>query len=220
MHGKAKHIGPVGAPMAALCGQSIKTGPEVGQPVPAFSIMKPPTAIPVTKQKKWSKWLKVSGAAILLFAFGMQNQQNAQVAISLERTQAAELQSRTKTKAIGYETLYFSAKATGLVEPQYLQLAALQYFIGSSAMIATAPGGTNEKAMKIHSLQVPANAVHDFDSFRIHHDGEGLLMGKSMASIPDDYFQGQEIEMTLVVYDTTGKKSETPFQLRVDKRGF
>ena len=24
-------------PMAALCGQSIKTGPEVGQPVPEFS---------------------------------------------------------------------------------------------------------------------------------------------------------------------------------------
>ena len=26
-------------PMAALCGQTIKTGPEVGQPVPAFSAM-------------------------------------------------------------------------------------------------------------------------------------------------------------------------------------
>jgi hypothetical protein len=26
-------------PMTALCGQSIKTGPEVGQPVPAFSAM-------------------------------------------------------------------------------------------------------------------------------------------------------------------------------------
>ncbi len=26
-------------PIAALCGQNIKTGPEVGQPVPAFSAM-------------------------------------------------------------------------------------------------------------------------------------------------------------------------------------
>jgi hypothetical protein len=32
--------------------------------------MKPPPAVPVAKAKKWSKWLKFSGAGLLLFAFG------------------------------------------------------------------------------------------------------------------------------------------------------
>jgi hypothetical protein len=49
----------------------------------------------------------------------------------MERIQAAELQSRTKQNAIGYETLYFSAKATGLDEPEYLRLLANQYYIGT-----------------------------------------------------------------------------------------
>jgi hypothetical protein len=49
---------------------------------------------------------------------------------------------------------------------------------------------------------------------------EGLLMGKSMAQIPEDYFQGQEIEVMLVVRDTTEKRFEAPFKLRIDKRDF
>jgi hypothetical protein len=40
--------------------------------------MRPPAITAGTKQKKWSKWLKFSGAFVLLFAFGMQTQQNTQ----------------------------------------------------------------------------------------------------------------------------------------------
>jgi len=128
--------------------------------------MKPSVTIPITKQKKWSKRLKLFGAALLLSAFGMQTQQNSQSALSLERMQAAELQSRTKQKAIGYETLYFSAKATGLDEPQYLKFAAQQYFYGSMAMMVTGPGDKVEIGRRVGQLQRAAEAVSDLDSFR------------------------------------------------------
>ena len=36
---KKSRLGLWALPMAALCGQSIKTGPEVGQQVPSFSAM-------------------------------------------------------------------------------------------------------------------------------------------------------------------------------------
>lgn len=119
---------------------------------------------PTTKKKRWSKWLKFSGAALLLFAFGMQNRQNQQSALLLERTQANELDSRALQKAIGYETLYFSAKATGLDQPAYLAMAAKQYFEGSMAMMATAPGDKEEIARNIRQLHKSAAAVHDLDS--------------------------------------------------------
>ena len=81
-----------------------------------------PALVPVTTRKRCSKWLKFSGAALLLFGFGMQNEQNRQSALALERQQAAELDSRTLQKAISYEGLYYSAKATGFDNPLYLSM--------------------------------------------------------------------------------------------------
>jgi hypothetical protein len=45
----------------------------------------------------------------------------------------------------------------------------------------------------------------------------GLLMGKSLASIPDDLLHGERVQMRLVVYDTKGKKYSAPFELRIDR---
>src|SRR6266404_5702010 len=90
-HGKTKH--------------AHSAPPEPTSALAAADVIAPVT-ISITTKKQWSKWLKFSGAALLLFAFGMQIQQNTQSALALKRTQAAELQSRTKQKAIGYETLY------------------------------------------------------------------------------------------------------------------
>ena len=125
------------------------------------------TTIPDSKtiaRKKWSKWLKVLGAALLLFAFGMQTWQNSQTALVTERTQAAELQSRTLQKAIAYETLYFSARAAGVDDPKFLTLAAREYFIGSSAMMVTAPGDKNEIGRKVQALEKTAASVRDIGS--------------------------------------------------------
>src|SRR5437764_1247590 len=113
-----------------------------GNPAPVVSTA--PTTKNKQKNKQWSKWLKFWGAALLLFAFGMQTRQNRQSALALERTQANELDSRALQKATGYETLYFSAKATGLDETAYLSMAAKQYFEGSMAMMVTAPGDKEE----------------------------------------------------------------------------
>jgi hypothetical protein len=119
-----------------------------------------------TGKKKWSKWMKFSGAAFLLFAFGMQTQQSTQAALSLERTQAAELDSRTHQKALGYESIYFSAKATGLDEPTYLMLAAREYFMGRATMMATSPGDKQDIGRKLGQLRNAADSVHDLFSFR------------------------------------------------------
>ena len=45
----------------------------------------------------------------------------------------------------------------------------------------------------------------------------GLLMGKSLASIPDDLLHGDRVQMRLLVYDTKGKKYSAPFELRIDR---
>jgi hypothetical protein len=45
----------------------------------------------------------------------------------------------------------------------------------------------------------------------------GLLMGKSLASIPDDLLHGDRVQMRLVVYDTKGKKYSAPFELKIDR---
>jgi hypothetical protein len=127
--------------------------------------MKATTTPPSSTGKRWSKWLKLCGGALLLSAFGMQNWQNVQTALESERMRAAELQSRTMQKAIGYENLYFAAKAAGREDAEsYLKLAAGQYFIGSTAMTVTAPGDKNER--KVLTLRSAAEGVHDFDSFR------------------------------------------------------
>jgi hypothetical protein len=117
-----------------------------------------------TTRKKWSKWLKFSGSALLLFAFGMQMRQNSQSALFMERTQAAELDSRTLQKAIAYETLYFAARSNGVDNPPFLTMAAKQYFTGSLAMMATAPGLKNETVQKIQALENAAAGVHDIAS--------------------------------------------------------
>jgi hypothetical protein len=117
-----------------------------------------------TRKKAWSKWLKFLGGALLLSAFGMQMWENSQSALATERIHAAELDSRTLQKAIGYETLYFSAKATGVDNPQFLMLAAREYFTGSIAMITTAQGDKNEKARKIRELEKLAADVRDIAS--------------------------------------------------------
>ena len=109
--------------------------------------------------------LKLSGAALLLSAFGMQTRQNTEAAISLQRTQAAELDSRTRQKAIGYETLYFAARAAGVDRPEYLKGAAQQYYVGTMGMMVTAPGDKQTIARTIRQLEQDANAVHDEDSF-------------------------------------------------------
>lgn len=143
---------------------------------------------PTTKKKQWSKWLKFSGAALLLFAFGMQNQQNRQSALALERTQANELDSRALQKAIGYETLYFSARATGLDKPAYLAMAAKQYFEGSMSMMVTAPGDKAEIRRNVSQLQKAAATVHDLDSFH-----EFMAVDNAL------YVQGHENEMAGLV---------------------
>jgi hypothetical protein len=122
--------------------------------------------VPATKRKQWSKWLKFSGAALLLSAFGMQTQQNRQAALALERMQAAELDSRTLQKAISYEGLYYSAKATGFDNAWYLKMAAKQYFTGASAMMATSPIDRAEAQRDIDQLLHAAANVHDVESFR------------------------------------------------------
>ncbi|HKD07267.1 MAG TPA: hypothetical protein VKB79_15290 [Bryobacteraceae bacterium] len=124
------------------------------------------TSPPPTAKKRWSKWMKFSGGALLLLGFGIQTQQNTQTALLLERTQAAELDSRTLQKAIGYEGLYFSAKAANLDEPAYLKLAARQHFVGSTAMMVTSPGDKKEIGRKLGQLREAADAVHDLGSFR------------------------------------------------------
>jgi hypothetical protein len=64
----------------------------------------------------------------------MQTKQNSQQSITSDRIEANQIESRTHQKAISYETLYFSAKAAGINEPQYLIFAARQYYIGAVAM--------------------------------------------------------------------------------------
>lgn len=45
----------------------------------------------------------------------------------------------------------------------------------------------------------------------------GLLMVKSLASIPNDFLHGDRMQMRLVVYDTKGKKHSAPFELKIDR---
>ena len=65
-----------------------------------------PAASTASPKKKGAKWLKVAGAALLLLAFGLQMRQNQVSGLALERTQAADLSSRSVMRAIGYENLY------------------------------------------------------------------------------------------------------------------
>jgi hypothetical protein len=143
-----------------------------------------PLAPPVTVKKKWSKWLKFTGSALLLFAFGMQNQQNRQMALYAERFQAAELDSRALQKAIGYETLYYAAKASGNDQSSYLAMAAKQYFEGSMAMIVTAPGDRDEIGRNVQMLRRAAASVHDQDSLQQYKDADNKV-----------YLQGHKNQM-------------------------
>ncbi len=45
----------------------------------------------------------------------------------------------------------------------------------------------------------------------------GLLMGKSIATIPHDFAHGKTVEMTLVVFDSNGNRYSAPFSFRVDR---
>ena len=51
-------------------------------------------------------------------------------------------------------------------EPEYLKLAANQYYIGSMAMIASGPGDKAEIGRRLRQLRNAAGAVHDLGSFR------------------------------------------------------
>jgi hypothetical protein len=100
----------------------------------------------------------------------MQTKQNSQQSITSDRIEANQIESRTHQKAISYETLYFSAKAAGINEPQYLIFAARQYYIGAVAMLTMAVGKeaamSSENQGKMHQLYGAMSAVHDLDSFR------------------------------------------------------
>jgi hypothetical protein len=75
-------------------------------------------------------------------------------------------------------------------------------------------GGTllsYRRAMVLNHRRYEQGKLGPGDSIR------GLLMGKSLASIPDDLLHGDRVQMRLVVYDTKGKKYSAPFELKIDR---
>jgi hypothetical protein len=46
---------------------------------------------------------------------------------------------------------------------------------------------------------------------------KGLLMGKSMITIPENLKHGTHVEMKLVIHDTRGKRYSAPFEFRIDR---
>jgi hypothetical protein len=161
--------------------------PKPKQPQPPVAVVSQPDQVQVSRTKLWSKWLKFGGAALLLFAFGMQTKQNSQQSVRSDRIEANLIESRTHQQAISYETLYFSAKATGLNEPQYLQFAALEYYRGAVTMPTMAVGVEAAKSAenqgKIHQLHASLETVHDLDSYRKFIGVNNLIDSQNQASV-------------------------------------
>jgi hypothetical protein len=125
-----------------------------------------PATTEIVSKKKWSKWLKFSGAALLLTAFGMQMRQNQTLSKEAERIQAAEVDARSHIKALEYENLYYSLKANGIDNPDYLRFAAMNYRIGRASMMYTSPGDKSTIVSEIKELDRTVAAVHDLPSFQ------------------------------------------------------
>jgi hypothetical protein len=143
----------------------------------------------ITTKKRWSKWLKVFGAALLLTAFGLQMRQNQQSALSLERTQAAELDGRANIRALAYENLYSSNKILGAETYSFLRLAALQYYEGRASMMVTSPGDKEAIGRELHELGAAAENVHDMPSFeyfmKLHNNSWDRRQPNELAGMVD-----------------------------------
>jgi hypothetical protein len=147
------------------------------------------TVPPITTKKRCSKWLKVAGAALLLTAFGLQMRQNQQSALSLERTQAAELDGRANIRALAYENLYSSNKIMGVETYNFLKLAAMQYYEGRASMMVTSPADKEAMARELHELRAAAENVHDMPSFeyfmKLHNDSWDRRQPTELAGMID-----------------------------------
>jgi hypothetical protein len=120
---------------------------------------------PSSGRKKWSKWLKFAGSALLLLAFGLQMRQNQQSALGLERTEAAELDSRAHMKALEYENLYLSSRDNEANRGIFLKYAAQEYYLGRSSMMSTSPGDKDQIGAKLREIKKAADGVGDVPSF-------------------------------------------------------
>jgi hypothetical protein len=139
---------------------------------------KPPRAAaqePLSRKKKWSKWLKFAGGALLLVAFGIQMNQNRQTALTAKSTEAAELEGCCIMRALEYQNLYLSSKIAGAPQTEYLQFAAQEYFHGRMGMMLASPGDRGDIGTKLKELKKAADNVHDEDSLKQYFATHNML---------------------------------------------
>ncbi|WP_263378453.1 hypothetical protein [Granulicella paludicola] len=96
--------------------------------------------------------------------------QNHESALETERTQAAELSSRTHMKALGYENLYYASQGQGGNSGYYLHLAAEQLYQGRVGMMATSPQDKKSVTETLGKLRSIASNVSDLPSFNAFMD--------------------------------------------------
>jgi hypothetical protein len=123
--------------------------------------------------------LKVMGGALLAFAFVMQIREITQTGLENQRMQAAALDARAHIKALEYENLYYSVKASGTDNPEYLRLAAFNYYVGKTTVLVTSPGDKSQIQADVDELKKQADSVHDVSSFQTYMGSVNDLNDKS-----------------------------------------
>ena len=139
------------------------------------------------KKKKLAKRMKLAGAALLLTAFGMQMRQNQQTGLEAERLTAAQVDARAHIKALGYENLYYSVKNAGKDEPEYLHLAAYNYYVGRKIMMETSPGDKDKTESDLDAFKRQADAVHDVASFQQFIGADNDLTSNMSATVESGF---------------------------------
>jgi hypothetical protein len=118
------------------------------------------------KRERQAIALKVFGGGLLAFAFVMQVREITQTGLENQRMQAGALDARAHIKALEYENLYYSVKSSGTDNPEYLRLAAFNYYVGKVAVLVTSPGEKSRIQAQLDALKKQADSVHDVPSFQ------------------------------------------------------
>jgi hypothetical protein len=143
-----------------------------------------PTPILKTPKKKWSKWLKFSGSAFLLGAFGIQVLQNTATAINRNNENFLQSEARNRQEALADETLYYSSLAAGKEDRDFLKKAALNLALGDVGFFAARADLQSSDDLKV--IQDAADMVHDLDSFNKFSDTRRKLRLANIKRHEDD----------------------------------
>ena len=119
-----------------------------------------------TSRKRLRIILKIAGGGLLLFAFVMQIRHFDKAGQENERIQAGAIDARAHIKALEYENLYYAVKASGQDNPEYLRLAAYNYYMGKVGLLATSLEDKATITKDLNELKRRAQSVHDVASFQ------------------------------------------------------